>query len=371
MDSQLFDFRDSAGSLLLILDRRDDPITPLLTQWTYQAMVHELLGIHNNRVSLKGAPNVKKDMEEVVLSLSDQFFETNMFSNFGDLGEAIKELLDSYQKLQHSNKQIQSIEDMRDFVENFPHFKQFATNVSKHVAIVGELARLVDTHKLLDISQLEQELSCTNDHANQVEEVKAKVMSETTSRVDAVRLVLLYALRYETHGSNQIVALKRLLRDRGVSDLDVKLVDHMLAYAGATKRGGDLFGEHNLISKSLKLATRAVKGVQNVYTQHKPLLQELLEQVAKGKLKDNQYPFLGMGNSRDRPRDVIVFIVGGATFEEAAAVHRINQAGAGINVVLGGSSVHNSKTFLAELTGLGGGSSGAFPVHGFAANQPF
>jgi hypothetical protein len=34
---------------VLIVDRRDDPVTPLLAQWTYQAMVHELLGISNNR----------------------------------------------------------------------------------------------------------------------------------------------------------------------------------------------------------------------------------------------------------------------------------------------------------------------------------
>lgn len=51
--------------LLLILDRRDDPVTPLLSQWTYQAMVHELLGLNDNRVVLKGAPGVRKDLEEV------------------------------------------------------------------------------------------------------------------------------------------------------------------------------------------------------------------------------------------------------------------------------------------------------------------
>lgn len=51
--------------LLLILDRRDDPVTPLLSQWTYQAMVHELLGLNDNRVVLKGAPGVTKDLEEV------------------------------------------------------------------------------------------------------------------------------------------------------------------------------------------------------------------------------------------------------------------------------------------------------------------
>ena len=28
----------------------------MLQQWTYQAMVHELIGIDNNRVDLRGAP---------------------------------------------------------------------------------------------------------------------------------------------------------------------------------------------------------------------------------------------------------------------------------------------------------------------------
>jgi hypothetical protein len=49
----LFDFRRTdVPPLLLVLDRRNDPVTPLLSQWTYQAMVHELMGINNGRVSL-------------------------------------------------------------------------------------------------------------------------------------------------------------------------------------------------------------------------------------------------------------------------------------------------------------------------------
>lgn len=44
-------------------------------QWTYQAMVHELLGIHNNRVDMSAVPNVPKDLHEVVLSAEhDEFF---------------------------------------------------------------------------------------------------------------------------------------------------------------------------------------------------------------------------------------------------------------------------------------------------------
>lgn len=49
--------------LLLILDRRNDPVTPLLTQWTYQAMVHEVLGIKNGRVSLANADGIRPELQ--------------------------------------------------------------------------------------------------------------------------------------------------------------------------------------------------------------------------------------------------------------------------------------------------------------------
>lgn len=63
-EPQLFDFRPtSVPPLLLILDRRNDPVTPLLSQWTYQAMVHELIGIINGRVSLRQAPDIADDLK--------------------------------------------------------------------------------------------------------------------------------------------------------------------------------------------------------------------------------------------------------------------------------------------------------------------
>jgi len=41
-------------------------------------------------------------------------------------------------------------------------------NVSKHVAVMGELSRLIETHNLLDVSELEQELACKQDHGTAV-----------------------------------------------------------------------------------------------------------------------------------------------------------------------------------------------------------
>ncbi len=73
----MFDFRQSdPAPVLLIIDRREDPVTPLLNQWTYQAMVHELIGIRNNIVNLKNVPGISKELEEVILSAEyDEFYE--------------------------------------------------------------------------------------------------------------------------------------------------------------------------------------------------------------------------------------------------------------------------------------------------------
>jgi vacuolar protein sorting-associated protein 45 len=63
-EEQLFDFRKpDTPPILLLVDRRDDPITPLLTQWTYQAMVHEMLGIENGRVNLSDVPEVRPEFK--------------------------------------------------------------------------------------------------------------------------------------------------------------------------------------------------------------------------------------------------------------------------------------------------------------------
>jgi hypothetical protein len=45
------------------LYRRNDPVTPLLSQWTYQAMVHGMIGIQNGRVDLSNVPDIKKELK--------------------------------------------------------------------------------------------------------------------------------------------------------------------------------------------------------------------------------------------------------------------------------------------------------------------
>lgn len=90
--------------------------------------------------------------------------------------------------------------------------------------------------------------------------------------------------------------------------------------------------------------------MENVYTQHSPRLESTLQDLIKGKLSQTLYPFVeGGGQTRDRPQDIVVFIVGGTTYEEAKMVAEINASSHGVRVVLGGTTVHNSTSFLEEV----------------------
>jgi vacuolar protein sorting-associated protein 45 len=351
--------RNSNTMLLLILDRRDDPVTPLLSQWTYQAMVHELLGLNNHRVVLKNAPNIPPDLEQVVLSSSqDAFFANNRHKNFGELGEEIQRLLNEYQQQTASaNQNLQTLQDMQAFMDRFPELKSQSHVVSKHVAIMGELARLVQICSLMDVSQLEQELACADDYNAHWRELLDKLNSTQIKIPDKLRLGLLFALRYE-HAGNMHMLQSAMIKG-GVSQDMVRLLPVLLRYAGSQARGPGLYGEHQFVMlNKMKSLMTSVQGVENVYTQHVPLLMDTLQAICKGKLPSKTHPIVpgsahhvpsgGADPASIVPQEILIFMVGGVTYEEATKVAEFNAKGR-IKVILAGSTVHNSTSFLEEL----------------------
>ncbi|KAH8998634.1 Sec1 family-domain-containing protein [Lactarius akahatsu] len=354
-ESQLFDFRSTqVPPLLLILDRRNDPITPMLSQWTYQAMVHELLGIRNGRVDMSGVPDIRPELSEITLTTStDPFFQGHHLATFGDLGTALKSYVQSYQarSLAQQPSSINSISDMKRFVEEYPEFRKLGGNVSKHVALVGELSRLVDKDKLLELGEVEQGLA-TRAGAD-LKSVQEFITNNDVSSRNKLRLLILYALRYQKTQTNNIASLITLALENGVRKEDARLVYALLNIAGADHRQDDLYSTESLLALG-RSALKGLKGVENVYMQHTPHLSETLENLFKGKLKENSHAFLesaGPNAGLQRPQDVIIFMIGGTTYEEARTVALLNHDSTtggtgGARLLLGGTCVHNSSSFL-------------------------
>ncbi|KAF1971789.1 vacuolar protein sorting-associated protein 45 [Bimuria novae-zelandiae CBS 107.79] len=357
-EEQLFDFRKTdTPPILLIVDRRDDPVTPLLTQWTYQAMVHELMGINNGRVDLRDVPDIRPELKEITLSQDqDPFFKKNMYLNFGDLGQNAKEYVEQFASKQAGSQKLDSIADMKRFIEDFPEFRKLSGNVTKHVTLVGELSRRVGEDSLLEVSELEQSLACTDNHSSDVKSLQRIIQDPKIPADNKLRLTAIYALRYSKHSSNSTPMLLDLLEvTGGVSRHRISLVKKLLAYHNSLQAtniaGGipELFQPGSFFGGA-RDRLKGLKGVENVYTQHSPRLEATLQELIKGRLNPQLYPFVeGGGSTKDKPQDTIIFMVGGTTYEEAKMVAQVNASSPGVRVVLGGTTVHNSSSFLEEI----------------------
>lgn len=113
-------------------------------------------------------------------------------------------------------------------------------NVSKHVSLVGELSKLVDERKLLEVSELEQSLVCRDSHSGDLrvsldpiidfnpffadssrQSLQGLLISSTITDESKLRLGILYALRYQKFNGNNIPGIIDLLRREGVAGWEV------------------------------------------------------------------------------------------------------------------------------------------------------
>ena len=67
----------------------------------------------------------------------------------------------------------------------------------------------------------------------------------------------------------------------------------IIRYAGASQRQGDLFQDGNIFSKGKNVLKKGLKGVENIYTQHVPLIARTLEDLTRGssKPRDALFPY--------------------------------------------------------------------------------
>lgn len=357
--------KDKKNTVLLIMDRRDDPITPLLTQWTYQAMVHENLGQNNGGIILNRIKLEDSTTPEVVLSSKDdEFFKNNMLRNWGDLCLNIKEMVDAYKQKANVRDDIKSIDDIRSFINNYPQVKQFMNQVEKHFSVVQCLRDTITERNLLHISKLEQEIACSYHPKDHFKELQKIITDPHTTKRDIIRLSILYALKYESYNKNANVdQLELILTDHcNLKPKEVSLIRAAQEFAGEQKRPQIKSGETGLLNNLKKLhKIVGLNDVENVFTQHKPLISSLVTQIFSQqptKPKDGSSSRYGSyvqvsksQPQKNDPDELIIFIIGGATYEESLFVHEWNNnpSNGGKKVTLGGTSIINSKAFLKEI----------------------
>ncbi|MCO5547266.1 hypothetical protein L7F22_000713 [Adiantum nelumboides] len=399
---------------LLIVDRSIDPIAPVIHEWTYDAMCHDLLNMEGNKYVYEITTSAgRTDRKEVLLEEHDPVWAELRHLHIAAVNKKLDEKMTT---LKEKNKAAQirlgsregqelTTRDMQKMVQALPQFRDQIEKLSLHIDIATKLNAKIAELCLREVGSLEQELIFGD--ASSKELINILTTKENLTKENKLRLLMIYAASHP----EKLDAAKRLqwMKLARLTEEDMNPVVNM-EYMGVSvskKQSGGF---------SLKFGTRKKRGLRKEKNQDEevydlarfcPMIQEVLEDLAKGELSKEEYPYVkepsatilhsmaGDGVSvrstpanskpvqsmrtskpsstwatRSRTSDdgqssesalkhaysdpkitgkrIFVFVVGGATRSELRAVHKLTTQFRR-EVVLGSTSLDEPHEFLTKL----------------------
>lgn len=394
------------STVLLIVDRNFDPITPLITPWTYQSMIHELIGIDRNILKLP------ENNEQLTLSeTQDTFYHESMYLNYGDLTEKFQKYVDDYKKQTKQssiqNLKTQDLTELKRILTRFPEFKKLSNNILKHLNIISEIDKQISKQNLWAVGELQQTIACNLENHQQVRNKVMDLIADSTLSCDCkVKLLLLYASKFPQNtaelnafvnklsdplttnpppSQQQINLLKQFTRVfKGSLNADT---DSDILGGAHDNNIGKLFSQNRIKIQQLfnsNVNSRNGPKNDNIYMQYIPKLESILESLttstsdsqhrgntSRHKLSTMIPEVLGgssVAGEITNVQDIIIYFKGGITYEEARLAHEFAQVNSLINIVAGGDCILNSSQWLEKMCELA--SSGSESSASSAATQP-
>lgn len=342
---------------LVIIDRSEDPVTPLIHTWTYQAMIHEFFELDSNIVQ----QTIDNDEKIFLDSNLDSFYNENKFKNFGEFADSLSKLLASSSETRKAMSETKTINDLQSALDNLPSVQQESKLVSKHSRIINKLITYTKTFNLYDISLLQQEIvTCSSlnivTKGKLYKELLGMILNKEIHDTEKLKLVMLWSLRNE-EDIEKINNLKELLNQHTNLTYCTKSIDKLLNYYGQFSRVLDLFGDNNYSLTSMgSNLLKKFTDEPNVYERYKPKVIEVVDNLLKKKFKNTQFESIQPFGSIDANENlglattkIVIFILGGATYHEYRELSLYARNLNKVNVYLGSDRLLNSSQFLALL----------------------
>ncbi|KAJ5677772.1 uncharacterized protein N7477_003405 [Penicillium maclennaniae] len=348
--------------VLLVVDRSMDIFAPLLHEFTYQAMVHDLLPIkdgdkvtYRTKVNEGKANEEDKDME---LGEHDKIWVDYRHMHMKDV---LGKLGDDFAKFRKANSQFADDNDktnvntIKDMLAGLTEFTEGKDAYTLHLNMAEECMKFFQTRKLLEVSSIEQSFaSGLDENYKKAKNLAAQLVQllddESVVSQDRLRLILLY-----------------ILYRGGLLGGDIR---KLMSHAELAGQDGNVIANLDLLGARVEKPLKDERPpVQSLFNKKAPVpeteevslsryeigVKQMLEEQIRGTLDPTVFPFTrphtetdgGMAaqdtitqqaslrsakptwartRAADQPKQrLIVFMAGGATQSEARTCYELSQ----------------------------------------------
>ena len=211
------EFDQQSVTTLIITERKEDPVTPLVFDWSYLSMLNDILHIDENKINVKtnsASPNkveVNQPQSYNLFADEDEFLRENRYSNYGEVASNIENYLKRVADKKKGTENIQNFEDMKKVLDSLPEMRRQSSNLNKHYELIEEIIKSVKQRKLLDVGEVEQTLLVKDSKGDSFKAI-VELADQGIGTFDLLRLCALYSLRYE--GDSRCNQLQAKLKER-------------------------------------------------------------------------------------------------------------------------------------------------------------
>jgi syntaxin-binding protein 1 len=191
--------------VLLLLDRVDDPLSPLMHDFTYQAMVHDLLAMEGDRITVHNDTGKETD---VLLDEKDSVWVElrgkHIASVIETLSNRIREIMNSNTGSTLNTKAgeggTMSLSQMAAALKALPEYQEVLSKLSQHMHLSHECMDRFTAQSLLDLADWEQTLATGKDDGGKTPKI-TDVMDQAENFLlkmktvpEKLRLILIAAI---------------------------------------------------------------------------------------------------------------------------------------------------------------------------------